>query len=237
MSIELPLIRERTVKDGVAIAALCVSRGMPITKGSFLTLMADKVVQFTVGEVNALFEDNGPTILVKQRFEAALKKRGLGSKLEGMTTRQLIALATTTNALDTRPLRKKLEGIGVDWYEWQAWNDEPKFAAERLRMAEDGVRKAQADVLHSMTQAAMTGDIRAVEYFNKLSGRFNPNEQNAINVRALLSEVVTILQVVLRDHPDLYNTISGQIQRLMIRQMGQGGMVEGSARQVGEVTQ
>lgn len=223
----LTKITDRTVKNGVAIAALCNSRGMPITKGSFLTLMADKVVIFSVDEVNALFEDQGPTILIKQKFQEALKKRGLWDLAKGLDTRQLIALSVTSNILDTRPLRKKLDGIGVDWYEWQAWNDDPKFATERLRMAEDGIRRAQADVLQSMTQAAMTGDPRAVEYFNRLSGRFNPNEQNAVNVRQILSEVVTIIQVVLSDNPDLYNQITGQIQRLLLRTMGEGGIVEG----------
>jgi len=230
--VELPTLTNRTVKNGVAIAALCVSRGMPISKPSFLTLMADRVVQYSVGEVNALFEESGPTILVKRQFEEALKRRGLWDLTKGMSPKQLIALAVTSNVLDTRPIRKKLEGVGVDWYEWQSWNDDPKFSAERLRMAEDGVRKAQADVLQSMTQAAISGDPRAVEYFNKLSGRFNPNEQNAVNVRELLSEVVTILQETLSVEPELYNQITGKIQRLLIRRMGPGGMVEGT-REVG----
>ena len=211
---------------GVVVADHMYRKGMTVTKAGFKRLKELGEVIVSDEQIEELFEP-GP---INSQFIDVVRERGLilapsKDNPDGLTIRQLLALSKAADILDRRPLAKKLADVGVGWWEWQTWLANPIFSREHRRTAENALEKNQADVLNALTASAVGGDLRAIEYFNKVSGRYDPNTQNIVNVREVLSGVIEILQEVLSDQPATLAKIGAKLQ-LQLLQSGVGQVVE-----------
>jgi len=201
-----------TVQLGVTSANYLYSRGVPVNRESFMRAAAEWEIDINFEEVEELFS-NSP---VGGAFVDACLDRGLidpvSGKHSGLTAKQMVALAKVSNVLDRKPLSRKLQEINVEWWEWQTWLANPIFSAAYRDLAERNIERHQATVLDSLTANAVAGDLRSIEYFNKMSGRFDPNKIEVQDGRAVVTAIVEILQETLSDQPALLQAIAGKIQ-------------------------
>lgn len=214
----VPTLSEREkklVQLGVTAAAHLYSLGRTVTKESFMRAAADWEIEITFDEVEQLFPTTA-TLLSQEFLELCLSRRYINpvsGRHNGLTAKQMVGLAKVSNVLDRRPLSKKLAEINVEWWEWQTWLANPIFSAAYREFSEQNISKHQATVLDALTANAIAGDLRSIEYFNKLSGRFDPNKIETQDARAVVTAIVEILQETLSDQPSVLQEIASKIQR------------------------
>jgi hypothetical protein len=146
----------------------------------------------------------------------ALAERGVQVRLPGdtlLTDRQLIAINVVMNPADNRSLNVKLKSIGIGLPEWSGWFRDENFRKFLEDRGEELLTDYQPLIHDALTRRAMSGDTRAIEYYNKINGRFDPNAAANVNVALLLTRVFDIIQRNIADGDTLKN-ISRELQAL-----------------------
>lgn len=201
------------VQLGVTSAAYLYSRGLKVDRSAFTRAVQEWEIDITFGEVDLLFTP-GP---VGSAFLELCLERGLidptSGKHSGLTAKQMVGLAKVSNVLDRKPLSRKLQEINVEWWEWQTWLANPIFSAAYRDLAEKNIERHQATVLDALTANAVAGDLRSIEYFNKMSGRFDPTQQVTQDARTVVTAIVDILEETLSGQPELLQTLGDKIQK------------------------
>lgn len=144
-------------------------------------------------------------------FSKACYLRGIRPRNGGLDERMLLTLSVMTNYLDRRSPSNKLRSMGVSELEYQSWLEFEPFRIKLNQLANKALDTAQAGVDMALTQRALEGDIPAVVYFNKLTGRFNENTQQLADVQGLLRALVDIVTSEVTD-PQTLMRIGSRMQ-------------------------
>lgn len=147
-------------------------------------------------------------------FRDALRMRGVTASWLGLTDKQMMALSIVSNLSDTRPMSKKLSTVGVKGWEWEQWLTDPEFSALVRKHSEDLLVSHNPLINMALVQRAEAGDLASIKYVNELTGRWDPNSRQQIQVREFLMGVVDVLNDTLSDQPDLLRKIAGRLATL-----------------------
>jgi len=153
-------------------------------------------------------------------WHAALALKGMMKKGSGLTFEQMRALRFLTDVSNRGSLQQKLKKLDVSWEVYQNWMRDAKFKAQFQAIAENVLDEAQAPVAMALTQGAIEGKLPMIEYFHKITGRYQ--SQDKASVEKFMVGLVEILQGELSEHPDLLRTIAGRLTALKDRTMGDG---------------
>jgi hypothetical protein len=124
---------------------------------------------------------------------------------EQFSQRQMAAAATMLAYTDRRSDEKKLRDIGVTPREWAGWLQDEKFASylrdRSEKMAEHSIHEAHLGLI----KGVRSGNTASIKLFLEMQGRYNPEQENQINVRLLLHKFIEVIQKHVRDPLVLHN--------------------------------
>lgn len=158
---------------------------------------------------------------------AALKERGLKGlpaakagalwKEHVLTPEQLLIANTMLDLVDTRSQKKKLADNNIATRTYNRWLKDPAFQNYLRERAESMLGENQHEAHLALLDKVRLGDIKAIQYYNEMTGRYtqaaarNGNGPNSVvDVQNLLIRILEIVQ----DEVDDPNTIIKISERL-----------------------
>lgn len=147
-------------------------------------------------------------------FSASMEARGISSD-NFLSARQLAAVATMLNLVDRRSDEKKLRDIGVSTEEFGAWMLNRTFA-EYIRqrselMLDNSTHQAHMGLLRGVQQ----GNTASIKLYYEITGRYNPNAENEVNVRMVIGKVLEAIQRRVRE-PKVLNELAVELSQIAI---------------------
>ncbi len=157
-------------------------------------------------------------------FKASLESRGItvnydpNKQLRDVTTltaRQMAAASVMMNLVDRRSNEKKLRDLGISTEEWTNWTQDARFT-EYLRersevMINNSVHEAHIGLMRGVNQ----GNTASIKLYYELTGRYNPNEENNVNIRMVIGRVLEAIQKHIRD-PEVLNALAVEMSQIAI---------------------
>jgi hypothetical protein len=112
-----------------------------------------------------------------------------------LTDKQLAVINTVLNYADKRPLSKKLQDLNVTPATYYGWKKQKRFADYLRARSEELFGDAMPEVHKSLTDRAISGDIRAAKLFYEISGRHTGADKTQVaNMRLLIVRLIEVLQ-------------------------------------------
>ncbi len=167
-------------------------------------------------EVESIFEETA--------FEKKVCRRGVPWKrYSALSARQLLVIEAVMNPMHKGTLSKRLKDAGTNWGEWRAWNKNPQFKERVDRYAKDVLENSIPQLERALVNIAEGGDLNAIKYTFELTGRYNPAQQNAMEVKAVLAAVIEIITNHVRDR-DVLSKIGTDLTALGMRALPSGSI-------------
>lgn len=160
----------------------------------------------------------------------SLTERGIvyPPRKDFLNDRQIAAVAAMTNYVDKRSDEKKLRDIGISTREWATWLLDNNFSEYLQERAERMFRNSQHEAHMGLIKGMRNGNVASVKLFNEMSGRHNPEAENNFNIRILLSGIIEILQLEIRD-PIILNRIATKMMNLAAREQQNNALGMGAS--------
>jgi hypothetical protein len=141
-------------------------------------------------------------------LEDFVNGRGLFAKYP-LTAEQVAAVNLVLDYSDKRPLATKLRGIGVTTTQYHNWKKNPHFA-NYMNERSEGLLGAHAPETDAALLGQVTrGNMRAIEYVNAMTGRYDPRAQSEVNVGAIMVRLVEVIQRHIKD-PEIIRAIAAE---------------------------
>jgi hypothetical protein len=136
------------------------------------------------------------------------------------TDRQMHAIATMTNYTDRRSDEKKLRDAGITAREWATWLLDERFQRYLTSRSERMLAGAQHEAHLGLIKGMRNGNVASVKLFNEMTGRYNPEADNQVNIKMLLHRFIEILQRHIKDPVVLHGIASELAQAASREQLG-----------------
>jgi hypothetical protein len=134
------------------------------------------------------------------KFQKSLEDRGIKTtKNPGLTLRQETFLQAYLNPLNLKPPQVLAKQMKILLPELDGWMREKSFAEAMSAKAEENLRKYIPMADQALGQLVQQGDMKAITFINQLTGRFDPNARQSLDVSALLLAMQEIIQKHVRD--------------------------------------
>lgn len=204
--------------DG-AVRPISVPEG--VTKGLFFrivstydTLFRAKGVRPDVPQVMKAANASRKVVskvISTEEFAEAMKLRGIGFIAEnGLSPQQSAVLNVLEDFSDGRTLSAKLKSAGVQRVQFNAWLKDPLFRDLYEQRVESHLRDAHLSALGTIMSAAENGDVKAAEKVLEINGRYNPQNVELQNARAVVQALVEAIQRHVTD-PEVVQAIIAEV--------------------------
>lgn len=152
-------------------------------------------------------------LLVTDEFKQALEYRGIAvDENMGLSLEQSMALLALTNFSDSRSTAAKMRELGIPMARYQAWMKHPLFKEHYRIRTESQFAGADSLALNQLMSNMEKGDQRAIEKVLEITGRWNPQQQQIIEVRQILLLVVEAIVKNVHD-PEMRTAILADIRQ------------------------
>jgi hypothetical protein len=155
-------------------------------------------------------------------FRSALNARGVtfandsdGGK--ALTYAQLQVANMLMNIMDKRSLREKLQAAslpGVTPAQVGAWMRQPAFQDHLRKRANALFGDADVSANLALVKAIDGGDLKAVQLYMEMTGRYTPKSNVDVNVMSIIARVVEIVSIHVRE-PATLEAIANDLESLM----------------------
>lgn len=125
-------------------------------------------------------------------FKAAMRLRGVHPAATGLTREQELVLQALSDPSDGKTLQQKLKTVGVTYAKYRAWLQQPSFR-DYLNHVTEGMTAHNADALVQLERLVGEGDLKAIQYKLEMNGRYNPGQQQQVDLMALMSKILEII--------------------------------------------
>lgn len=157
-------------------------------------------------------------VVATNEFAMAMRSKGITwTARDGLTPEQVYCIGIMTNPSDKRDMNGKLKAAGVTYQVYRGWLKQPTFRRAVHKIGEEMLDDHIADVNTALLNKAVGGDVRAIELYNQITGRFDPSKQqtqdlgNLVNI--LLETIfryVTDVNVLKRITDDFDKAMDGR---------------------------
>jgi hypothetical protein len=175
--------KEQELFERVLSAAIAADR-----QGLFLEL------QVILDQDASLSREDVEVVWGSSKFQRSLSDRGIKTtKNPNLTLRQetfLQAYLNPLNLLTPQVLAKRMK-IGVG--ELAGWLNQKEFAHAMKVKSEENLQKFIPMADAALGQLVQQGDMKAITFVNQLTGRFDPNARQQLDVPSLLLQVQDIV--------------------------------------------
>ncbi len=142
-----------------------------------------------------------------------------------LNERQMAAIAVMTNFVDKRSDEKKLRDVGITTREWATWTLDDNFQNYLVQRSERMLAGAQHEAHLGLIKGMRNGNVASVKLYNEMTGRYNPDADNQVNVKMLLHGFIEVLQKHISD-PIKLHAIASELTSMAARDvMGIGNPV------------
>lgn len=157
-------------------------------------------------------------------FKASLESRGIVVNynpdkqlrdVAELTPRQMAAVAIMTNLVDRRSNEKKLRDIGVSTEEWSNWIQNAQFAEYLRERTEVMIANSTHEAHIGLMRGVQQGNTAAIQLYYKMTGRYDPDAENNVNVRLVIGKVLEVIQQHVRD-PEVLNKLAVGMSQIAI---------------------
>lgn len=175
--------KEQALFEAVLAAAVAADR-----QGLFLetAVVLDQDADLTKEQVELVWGSS--------KFQRALADRGIKTTSNpNLTLRQenfLQAYLNPLNLLTPQVLAKRMK---ISLNEIDGWLRQKEFAGAMAVKSEDNLKKFIPMADAALGQLVQSGDMKAITFLNQLTGRFDPNAKQNLDVPALLMQVQDII--------------------------------------------
>jgi hypothetical protein len=175
--------KEQALFERVLASAIAADR-----QGLFLevAVVLDQDAELTKEEVELVWQST--------KFQRALHDRGIKTTNNpNLTLRQenfLQAYLNPLNLLTPQVLAKRMK---ISLNEIDGWMRQKEFAAAMAAKSEDNLKKYLPMADAALGQLVQQGDMKAITFINQMTGRFDPNAKQNLDVPALLMQVQDII--------------------------------------------
>jgi hypothetical protein len=155
------------------------------------------------------------TLKKNELFKASMDSRGITIGESSLTARQTAAASVMLNLIDRRSNEKKLRDIGVSTEEYTNWMQDINFAKYMAERSEVLISNSVHEAHLGLMRGVQQGNTASIKLYYELTGRYNPNEENNVNVRMLIGRVLEAIQQHVRD-PDTLNKLAVSLSQLAV---------------------
>lgn len=161
---------------------------------------------------------NSESILTLKENELFLKSmevRGIPVDNTSLTARQMAAASIMLNLTDRRSDEKKLRDLGISTEEWSTWMQNKNFAKYMQDRSEALIANSVHEAHMGLLRGVRMGNTSAISLYYKLVGRYDPDQENQVNVRLLIGRILEAIQKHVRD-PETLNRLAVEMSQLAI---------------------
>lgn len=145
-------------------------------------------------------------IMASKGFRDACEVRGIAMTMRpGMTPKQDAALNIILDPSQSISLKERLRRARVPMAQYRAWMKQPQFRAYVEGLAGGMLKDFEADMMTSLVGLAVEGDREAIKYAFEMSGKHNPKQQDSLNVKEVMLQIISIIQRHVTDPETLHN--------------------------------
>ena len=170
-------------------------------------LSAEKAYQefgIPVGMFNKVLKDPGTREALEEKGMVFSRYEEDNWTGKALTPKQLAVANSLLDLTDTRSEKKKLQDLEVHTLTYNAWLRDPvfkKYLAERAKQM-IGDNEHQVDL--ALIDRIKAGDLKAIAYYNEMTGRFVPQRANAsqVDIQNVLVKVIEIIAEEVTDKDD-----------------------------------
>lgn len=192
--------KEQLLFERVLAAAVAADR-----QGLFLEtkVILDQDADLTKEQVELVWSSS--------KFQRALADRGIKTTSNpNLTLRQetfLQAYLNPLNLLTPQVLAKRMK---ISLNEIDGWMRQKEFAAAMEAKASDNLKKYIPMADAALGQLIQQGDMKAITFVNQLTGRFDPNAKQNIDIPGLLMQVQDVILRHVRE-PEIRRNIAREL--------------------------
>lgn len=129
------------------------------------------------------------------------------------TPDQMHAVATMLDLVDRRSDEKKLRDIGISTRQWATWLQDNEFAGYLKDRSEKLLANSTHEMHKGLLKGVRQGNLAAVRTAYEITGRFDPNKEQQIDVRRVLHTFIEVLQKFIKD-PVLLHSIAMELSQV-----------------------
>lgn len=148
-------------------------------------------------------------------FKASMQSRGIVLDSYFISARQLAAVDAMLNLVDRRSDEKKLRDLGISTTEWSTWMLNKNFAEyvkqRSENMLENNLHMAHMGLMRGVNQ----GNTASIQLYYKLTGRYDPDQEQSVNIRLVIGKVLEAIQKHVRD-PNKLNALAVEMSQIAI---------------------
>lgn len=152
--------------------------------------------------------------LTRRPVTKALEDRGVKwqqHSQKDLTEAQIAAAITVMNFADVRSSKEKLDQLGVNPSQYDAWLKDPQFKNLVDSLADQNLANIRPAAIGEFTKLINKGDWNAIKYWFETTGELQ--KQEGPDVEFILKAFVEIIQKHVKD-PDTINAIAEELQRV-----------------------
>lgn len=154
-----------------------------------------------------------PSIGGSLNTQAIAENRGLDPK-HPLSAEQLAAANVLLDFSDSRSQAAKLRSMGIPTTKYNNWLKNPHFARYLRTRAEDLISDTQHEAHTALLRNIQRGNQRSIEYYNEMTGRYNPKAESTMNVTLILVRLVEVIQRHVKD-PDVIKAIAAEFNEVL----------------------
>lgn len=129
----------------------------------------------------------------------------------GLTKEQLAVTAAITNTRDTRSDIKKIRDLGITPRMYAGWMHDKRFTDHLKNSTENLLENSTSDAHTALLRKVRSGDTAAVKLYYELTGRYNPANENTVNLQVFMSRVIEAIQKHVHD-PAVLSALASELQ-------------------------
>lgn len=147
-------------------------------------------------------------------FSASMESRGISAD-NFLSAKQLAAVAAMLNLTDRRSDEKKLRDLGISTTEFSAWMLNSNFANYMRQRAELMIENSVHEAHMGLMRGVRQGNTNSIKLYYEMTGRYNPNSENEVNVRMVIGKVLEAIQRRVKD-PKTLNSLAIELSQIAI---------------------
>lgn len=134
------------------------------------------------------------------KFQQSLQDRGIKTtKDPNLTLRQETFLQAYLNPMNLKPPQVIAKQLKISITELDGWMRDKHFAGAMSAKSEENLKKYIPIADQALGQLVQQGDMKAITFINQLTGRFDPNARQSLDVPALMMQIQDIVLRNVRD--------------------------------------
>ena len=181
--------KEQILFEKVLAAAIAADR-----RGFFVE------VQTVMDQDQSITREEVELVWQTSKFQRSLQDRGIATtKNPNLTLRQETFLQTYLNPMNLKPPQIIAKQLKISIPELDGWMRQKHFAEAMSAKSEENLRKFLPLADQALGQLVQQGDMKAITFVNQMTGRFDPNARQSVDVVALLLAVQDIVLKHVRD--------------------------------------